>query len=60
MGFFNKDSQMVKSALLLFSVGIYTEISEVPNVFKGSCSRRIKKITINNYTKGWIISSLKY
>lgn len=33
MGFFNKDSQMVKSALLLFSVGIYTEISEVPNVF---------------------------
>ncbi|MBC8590599.1 hypothetical protein [Wansuia hejianensis] len=33
MNFFNKDSQAVKSALLLFSVGIYTSIEEVPNLF---------------------------
>lgn len=32
MGFFNSKSQMVKSALLLFTVGIYEDISQVPDV----------------------------
>lgn len=31
--FFNEDSQGVKSALFLFTVGMYTEIEQVPNLF---------------------------
>lgn len=33
MKFFNQESQAVKSALLLFSVGKYTKIDDVPNLF---------------------------
>lgn len=33
MNFFNKDSQAVKSALLLFSAGLYKSIEDVPNLF---------------------------
>ena len=33
MNFFNKDSMAVKSALLLFTIGIYTNINQVPNLF---------------------------
>lgn len=33
MKFFNKDSQAVKSALLLFKVGQYKNIEQVPNLF---------------------------
>ena len=30
---FNKDSQVVKSALVLLSVGVYRSIEEVPDLF---------------------------
>lgn len=33
MNFFNAESRAVKSALLLFSIGSYTDISDVPNLF---------------------------
>lgn len=33
MKFFNQKSQAVKSALLLFSIGQYTEITDVPDLF---------------------------
>lgn len=33
MNFFNKDSMAVKSALLLFAIGTYTNINQVPNLF---------------------------
>lgn len=33
MNFFNEKSSAVKSALLLFSVGRYTDITDVPDLF---------------------------
>lgn len=33
MKFFDQNSQGVKSALFLFSVGQYTDITDVPNLF---------------------------